>query len=214
MFSLDGRVALVTGSSRGLGFAMAKALAENGALVVINGRDRAAVEAGNEALKAAGLKAAAATFDLADSRATSEAISGIAVEYGRLDIVINNAGIQHRVPLTEWEDAAPRILRRSAGTGALRRPDGATRMLQPCGRRCGHTIQKPAPCAWPGLSPARVWKTDTRSRREQLESGGPALGQGADALRRSDSGEGLTKLREAAETHLFDQTAESDRTRW
>ncbi len=54
MFSLDGRVALVTGSSRGLGFAMAKALAENGALVVINGRDQAAVEAGNEALKAAG----------------------------------------------------------------------------------------------------------------------------------------------------------------
>ena len=104
MFSLDGRIALITGSSRGLGLAMAKALAENGALVVINGRDQAAVEAGTDTLKAAGLKAAAATFDLADSRATSKAISGIAEEYGRLDIVINNAGIQHRVPLTEWED--------------------------------------------------------------------------------------------------------------
>ena len=104
MFSLDGRIALVTGSSRGLGMAMAKALAEQGALVLINGRDQAAVETGVEGLKAAGLKAAAASFDLADSRVTSEAISGIAAEYGRLDIVINNAGIQHRVPLTEWED--------------------------------------------------------------------------------------------------------------
>lgn len=104
MFSLDGRIALITGSSRGLGMAMAKALAEHGALVVINGRNEAAVEAGAEALKTAGLKAAAACFDLADSKATSEAISGIAAEYGRLDIVINNAGIQHRVPLTEVED--------------------------------------------------------------------------------------------------------------
>ncbi len=104
MFSLDGRVALITGSSRGLGMAMAKALAEHGALVLINGRDRAAVESGAEKLRAAGFKAAAASFDLADSRATSETISGIAAEYGRLDIVINNAGIQHRAPLTEWED--------------------------------------------------------------------------------------------------------------
>ena len=46
MFSLDGRIALITGSSRGLGMAMAKALAEHGALVLINGRDKAAVEAG------------------------------------------------------------------------------------------------------------------------------------------------------------------------
>jgi len=104
MFSLDGRVALITGSSRGLGLAMAKALAENGAMVLINGRDGAAVDAVADALKADGLKASAAPFDLSDSKATSEAIAGIASEFGRLDIVINNAGIQHRVPLTEWED--------------------------------------------------------------------------------------------------------------
>ncbi len=104
MFSLDGRVALITGSSRGLGLAMAQALAEHGAQALINGRDQAAVEAVVEDLKAARLKAAAACFDLTDSAATSAAISGIAAEYGRLDIVINNAGIQHRAPLTEWED--------------------------------------------------------------------------------------------------------------
>jgi NAD(P)-dependent dehydrogenase (short-subunit alcohol dehydrogenase family) len=67
MFSLNGRVALITGSSRGLGMAMAKALAEQGALVLINGREQGVVNAGVEALNAAGLKAEAACFDLADS---------------------------------------------------------------------------------------------------------------------------------------------------
>lgn len=103
-FSLDGRVALVTGSSRGLGLAMAKALAEHGARVVINGRDEASLEAAANALRAAGLKASTACFDLADSAATSEAVANVAGEHGRLDIVVNNAGIQHRVPLLEWAD--------------------------------------------------------------------------------------------------------------
>jgi gluconate 5-dehydrogenase len=84
--------------------AMARALAEHGALVLVNGRNKATVDAGVATLTEAGLKAASAVFDLADSNATSEAIAAISATHGRLDIVINNAGIQHRVPLTDWKD--------------------------------------------------------------------------------------------------------------
>ncbi len=104
MFSLEGRVALVTGSSRGLGLSMARALAEHGAQVLINSRNPENVEAAVAGLRGDGLKAAALPFDLTDSAATSQAVAQVVAEYGQLDIVINNAGIQHRVPLTEWED--------------------------------------------------------------------------------------------------------------
>jgi gluconate 5-dehydrogenase len=99
MFSLDGRVALVTGASRGLGFAMAKALAENGAKVIVNARDAASLDqAGRK------IGAEAMAFDVADSKAARAALEEIARRHGRLDVLVNNAGVQHRVPLTEWTD--------------------------------------------------------------------------------------------------------------
>jgi gluconate 5-dehydrogenase len=99
MFSLEGRVALVTGASRGLGFAMAKALKDNGAHVVINARDGAAL---GEAAGKIGAEAMA--FDVTDAKAAREALEGIAAKHGKLDILVNNAGIQHRRPLGEWSD--------------------------------------------------------------------------------------------------------------
>ena len=105
LFSLEGQVALVTGSSRGLGFAMAEALADHGALVVLNGRDPGALAARVEALRERGLRAEAAPFDVTDAVAATVAVQAVADRHGRLDILVNNAGIQHRVPLTEWGDA-------------------------------------------------------------------------------------------------------------
>jgi gluconate 5-dehydrogenase len=105
LFLLDNQVALVTGSSRGLGFAMAEALAAHGALVALNGRDPAALAAQVEALRAQGRRAEAAPFDVTDATAAAAAVRTLAERYGRLDILVNNAGIQHRVPLTEWADA-------------------------------------------------------------------------------------------------------------
>ena len=99
MFSLKGRVALVTGASRGLGFAMAKALAENGATVIINGRDQASL-----AKAAAALGAEALAFDVTQSAVARAALQGIVERHGKLDILVNNAGIQHRRPLTDWAD--------------------------------------------------------------------------------------------------------------
>jgi gluconate 5-dehydrogenase len=99
MFSLKGRVALVTGASRGLGFAMAKALSQNGATVIVNARDATALSQA-----AALIGAEALPFDVADAGRSKASLEGIVERHGRLDILVNNAGIQHRRPLVEWED--------------------------------------------------------------------------------------------------------------
>ena len=99
LFSLVGRVALVTGASRGLGFAMAKALHDNGAKVIINGRDGTALGAA-----AAQIGVEAMAFDVTDSAAVRAALDDIVQRHGHLDILLNNAGIQHRSALVDWED--------------------------------------------------------------------------------------------------------------
>src|SRR6185295_7947124 len=99
-FSLKGRTALVTGASRGLGFAMAEALAEHGATVVLNARDEKAL-----ADAAKKLKADHSAFDVTDVTQCRDGLARLVEKHGKLDILINNAGIQHRKPLTEWEDA-------------------------------------------------------------------------------------------------------------
>jgi gluconate 5-dehydrogenase len=99
MFSLEGRVALVTGASRGLGFAMAKALTENGAKVIVNARNKDELSAA-----AAKIGAEAMAFDVTDSKVARAALEDIAARHGKLDILVNNAGIQHRRPVTDWED--------------------------------------------------------------------------------------------------------------
>jgi gluconate 5-dehydrogenase len=104
LFSLEGRTALVTGASRGLGFAMAEALATHGALVLLNGRDPVTLAAAVDRLQGKGLEAHALAFDVSDARASAEAIAAIPARHGRLDILVNNAGIQHRVPITDWRD--------------------------------------------------------------------------------------------------------------
>ena len=104
-FSLDGRVALVTGASRGIGFAIAEALADNGARVLLNGRDRTMLLRKTEEIRAKGGKAEVAAFDVTEAATVVKAVGDAADKFGRLDILVNNAGIQHRVALTEWTDA-------------------------------------------------------------------------------------------------------------
>lgn len=99
IFSLKGRVALVTGASRGLGFAMAKALKENGAEVIVNARSERELSGA-----AAKIGAEAMAFDVTDAAVSRAALEDIARRHGRLDILVNNAGIQHRRPLIEWTD--------------------------------------------------------------------------------------------------------------
>lgn len=105
LFSLTDRVALVTGASRGLGYAMAEAMARHGAHVILNSRHAEPLEAAAGKLRDAGLAATALAFDVNDAGAAVEAVAGIGKTHGRLDILVNNAGIQHREPVTDWEDA-------------------------------------------------------------------------------------------------------------
>ena len=102
-FSLAGRIVLLTGASRGLGRAMAEAMAQAGAHVVLNGRDMAALEAAAAALRDAGLQAETARFDVTDEAAAVTAVRDIVARHGRLDVFVGNAGIQHRRPFTEWQ---------------------------------------------------------------------------------------------------------------
>ncbi|MET7997604.1 glucose 1-dehydrogenase [Amycolatopsis sp. NPDC005232] len=89
MTDLTGRVALVTGGTRGIGLATARALVEAGATVVLTGRDEARAKAAAEAAGAA----AGLALDVTDAKAVSTVVRGVAKEHGRLDVVVANAGI-------------------------------------------------------------------------------------------------------------------------
>ena len=102
LFSLTGRVALVTGSSRGLGQSLAEALAKSGAHVVLNGRDEAALAAVEKSLSESGLSVSTCPFDVTDEATSIEAVAAIAEEHGRLDILVNNAGLARRGALEEY----------------------------------------------------------------------------------------------------------------
>ncbi len=103
-FALDGRVALITGASRGLGWAMARGLARAGAHVVLNGRDAARLEARVAELATEGRFASAAPFDVTDAKAAVAAVETVVSSHGRLDILVNNAGFGVRAPLAEVTD--------------------------------------------------------------------------------------------------------------
>jgi gluconate 5-dehydrogenase len=103
MFSLQGKVALVTGASRGLGWAMAQALAKAGAHVLLNARDPAALEERVAQLSVQGTQGEAAAFDVTDHAAGAACIDSVMARLGRFDILVANAGIQHRKPITEFE---------------------------------------------------------------------------------------------------------------
>lgn len=100
-FDLTGRTALITGSSRGLGKAMAKGLAEAGAVVILNGRNAETVAAAAKELRDAGHTVHEAIFDVTGEAAVVAAFEKFDAEGLEIDIVINNAGIQHRQPMLE-----------------------------------------------------------------------------------------------------------------
>lgn len=104
-FGLRGKVALVTGSSRGLGRAMARALAQAGADVIVNSRDPSRLGAVVDELTACGVRAHSIGADLAQRAEVERLIAEAIAWRGRLDILVNNAGIIRRAPAAEHSDA-------------------------------------------------------------------------------------------------------------
>lgn len=104
-FDLTGRTALVTGSSRGLGHAMAAGLARAGARIIVNGTDAARTEAAAEKLRGEGHDVLAAPFDVTDEKAVVASFARLDDDGVEVDILVNNAGIQFRRPMLELERA-------------------------------------------------------------------------------------------------------------
>ncbi|WP_327391695.1 MULTISPECIES: SDR family oxidoreductase [unclassified Streptomyces] len=105
MFDITGQVALVSGSSRGIGKALARGLLEAGCTVVLNGRDTAALAAAREEFAAAfGERVHTAAFDVTDSTAVERGVADIEERVGPIDVLVNNTGRQQRAPFTEFTD--------------------------------------------------------------------------------------------------------------
>ena len=104
-FRLDGRLALVTGSSAGIGLGVARGLAQAGAAVVLNGRDAARLAATAQQLRSEGLQVHERSFDVCDPVAVEAAVAEIESALGPIEVLVNNAGTQHRAPFHEFPAA-------------------------------------------------------------------------------------------------------------
>jgi gluconate 5-dehydrogenase len=110
VFDIGGRTALVTGSSRGIGRALALGLVEAGCSVAVHGRERATLEATAAGLAGTAARAGArvhpVAFDVIDAEAVEAGVAEVETQLGPLDILVNNAGVQHRSPLLDFPDDA------------------------------------------------------------------------------------------------------------
>lgn len=104
-FRLDGRLALVTGSSGGIGLALARGLGQAGARLVLNGRNPDKLERAVAALRDEGLQVQGQVFDVTRAADVQAAVQAIESELGAIDILVNNAGMQKRAPLQDFPEA-------------------------------------------------------------------------------------------------------------
>jgi gluconate 5-dehydrogenase len=103
LFNLKGKIALITGSSQGLGLILAQGLGQAGAKIILNGREVTRLQKAVEQLKADGMKASGYPFDVRDETAIQNQVQKIGQEVGTIDILVNNAGIQIRAPLENFD---------------------------------------------------------------------------------------------------------------
>ncbi len=140
-FDLTGKSALITGGTQGIGAAIARALGEAGANVLINGRNKEKLDESVSALNASGFKAEGFLFDITDGSMVEDAIHEIETGFGPIDILVNNAGIIKRVPAEDMEEedwnmiintnlTAPFLLSKFVGKYMIKRRSG--KMINIC----------------------------------------------------------------------------------
>ena len=111
IFDLDGKVAMVTGSTRGLGEVSARALAKAGAHVAVCGRVEADLERVSGSIRELGRESAGFSMDVTSKKSVHVAVDAILKHFGKIDILVNNAGMNYRVPVMEYpEEEWDRIL--------------------------------------------------------------------------------------------------------
>ena len=134
LFSLAGRRALVTGSGQGIGFGLARGLAEHGATVILNGRTQEKVERAVDTLSAEGHAVHASVFDVTDAASVASAVEKIEAEIGAIDILISNAGVQFRAPLEDFPDDKWQLLLQTNVTGVFNVGKAVAKRMIPRGR--------------------------------------------------------------------------------
>ena len=148
LFDLSGRTALITGSSRGLGRAMAEGLAAAGARIVVNGVDGARLASTVQEMQAAGIQAEGMAFDVTDEAAVVAAFEACDARGLAIDILVNNAGIQLRKPMIELSTAEwHKVLDTNLTSAFVVGREAARRML-PMGT-ARSSISARSPASWP-----------------------------------------------------------------
>jgi gluconate 5-dehydrogenase len=159
LFDLTGLRALVTGSSQGIGLALARGLAEHGADVVLNGRDRGKLDAAVRELVDEGARVSASDFDVTDADAVKRGVDAIESDVGPIDILINNAGTQFRSPLEEFPvDRWEQLLKTNISSAFYVGQAVAKHMI---GRGCGKIVNiasVQSELARPGIAPYTATK--------------------------------------------------------
>lgn len=159
LFSLAGKKALITGSSQGIGFALAKGLAEAGAEIVLNGRDKSKLNTAAAELKQAGATVHELAFDATDGAAVKEAVDGFETDAGAIDILINNAGMQFRTPLEDYpEDTFELLLKTNITSVFLVGKAVANHMIKRGSGKIINIASVQTALARPGIAPYTATK--------------------------------------------------------
>lgn len=153
LFDLTGRTALVTGSSMGIGLALARGMAQAGARIVLNARDTARLDEAAATLRAEGAEVDTLPFDVTDAGAVQAAVDGFAAKVP-LDILVNNAGMQHRAPLEEFPaEAFDRLMRTNVNSAFYVGQAVARHMIPRGAGRIINIASVQSALARPGIAP-------------------------------------------------------------
>ena len=159
LFDLSGRLAFITGSSKGIGFALAQALAGAGASIVLNARDPAALEEARSRLAETGATVHAVPFDVTDPEAVTAGIAKIEGQIGPIDILFNNAGMQHRTPLQDFPlDAWNRLISTNINSVFLVGQAVGRRMIERGRGKIINVCSVQSELARPGIAPYTATK--------------------------------------------------------
>jgi gluconate 5-dehydrogenase len=160
LFDISGRTAFITGSSKGIGRALATGLLQAGAKVVLNGRDGEQLERSRaELARQSEVAVYAAAFDVTDSAAVADGIARVEELAGPIDILVNNTGAQHRAPLTEFADADwYRLLDTNLSSAFLVGREVARRMVPRGAGKIVNICSLQSEVARPGIAPYSATK--------------------------------------------------------